>query len=56
MGEEVDGMEEEEILEALGCGNPEEYVEIKNKKGKKVKIKVERIDPDTVVDDGDVEI
>ena len=56
MGEEIDGVEEEEIIGALESGNSEEYVELKNKKGKKVKIRVERIDPETVVDNGDVEV
>ncbi|MCX6741832.1 MAG: hypothetical protein NTX24_01490 [Candidatus Pacearchaeota archaeon] len=56
MGEAIDGLEEEEILEALEGGNPEEYVELKNKKGKKIKVRIERIDPATTVDNGDIEI
>jgi len=54
MSDEIAGVEEEEIIEALGDSG--EDAEVKNKKGKKVKIKVTRIDPVTVVDDGDVEV
>jgi len=56
MGEEIDGMEEEEILGALEGIDSGEDVEIKNKKGKKVKIRIDRIDPETVVDNGDVQV
>lgn len=56
MGEQVDGMEEEELLDALKGTDPGEDIELKNKKGKKVRVKISRIDPETVVDDGDVEV
>ena len=56
MGEQVDDMDEEEILKDLDDTAPGETIEVKSKKGKKVKIKIERIDPATVVDDGDVEV
>jgi hypothetical protein len=56
MGEEIDGVEEEEIIGALGNGNSDEYIELKNKKGKKIRVRINRIDPETTVDNGDVEI
>jgi hypothetical protein len=50
MNDEIDGLDEEEILEALEGKDSGEYIEIKNKNGKKIKVRIEKIDPATTVD------